>query len=286
MTTNCTFNVLIKQIYDFREYIIFNRIDLDAKTVQHMAIISSQLDLLLKSFKSNETDIPLFIKENQGDLFLIHNTLMGLFKKLYFSNCIHAKTRPIHDRLFNALHIKSPFKRFVYLPTTLCTMFCQGVTYFKTDKLSKDSLFYRDESCADKHIIAYAKFASDLYLTLEEKKTYVASCYIERLIFDAIYTNTLNTKDASHIRELQIMARLFEEYFHGETIDVKITFVNTIYPIKLRVIRTLVNGSNITEIFTKSAWNNDRVMCTKHDENNNKFEKIQTFAQEEKWIQV
>lgn len=219
-----------------------------------------------------------FINTNKGELFKIHNILVGPTKDLYMSQKTKSNARACYDVIFNAINLKQPKRRFATLPTDLCQEFCKGITYFSHDEPFHERPFYhRDDSCGTGTKTAKDKFSKVNTNTRE----YVKKCYLERLIYDSIYTNTFHQQDLGHMQELRTMELLYQKYFDMSTIMIHITYEGMIYPIQLKVVY-LNRDSTITETYTKNK--RTKFVTCKRMEGDVHSEKVQSFDQESAWM--
>lgn len=197
-------------------------------------------------------------------------------KKTFLNKGLYNDARQCHDTLFGAICLKQPNKRFASLPTKLCQEFCKGITYFQYDMPFPDHPFYhRDNSCGTKKVEAFAKFKDSA------SKEYLKTCYIERLVYDAIYINTFYEQDIGHKHELKLMEQLYQKYYDHATITVSLTYERLIYPISLMIFYRTAHGI-ISESFTKQK-RTKHVLC-RRDEKGQIYEKVQSFDQESGWM--
>ena len=146
-----------------------------------------------------------FVSDHKCELFIIHDVLVGKLKKSLMSkmsknNCVQA--RMCHHSLFRFLEIKQPMKRFASLPTELCQEFCQGITYFTHD-------------------------------ILPPTKENMKRCFLEMLIYDAIYLNTFHRQDLKHLYALRTMEQQYKKNFNNTTIGIHIHYTDLIHPQRL-----------------------------------------------------
>jgi hypothetical protein len=219
-------------------------------------------------------DIKQVVQTHQAYLFKIHDVLVGKFAKLYMSPDLLVKTRKIHDKIFNIFNIKQPRKRFAHLPTFLATTFCKGVTFFANDTgIDRKPYYHRDDSCG-----SFDKQKKSL--TKEQLKT----CYIERLIYDKIFTHVFYEQDLGHLYELRAMELLFQDAYKHLKIDVDIGFSDGIHPDTLTIIEryTETTPKYTTYVYNK-RWGSTTVYCHKY-EDGLKYSKVQTYEHEEAFL--
>jgi hypothetical protein len=264
------FDVLYKLTQEFKTYLISNRVNLD----KELRIFGDKITkATIKWCKQiNEMNRETFISQNKVKLFSIHDTLCGSLKGLYFKDDKHTMLlRSCHDKIFRTcLNIKQPARRFATLANELATSFCHGITYFGAT--SETPFYHREESCGDKAKTASEKFA------LAPSQQMARLCYIERVIYDKIYTNTFYKQDVRHMYELESMARIYDSYFPGENIQINISFKDDIQPIKLTIL--YYEKSNI--IIEEYTHVSQQIHCIKHAYGA-QYTKVQTSSQEQPW---
>jgi hypothetical protein len=218
----------------------------------------------------------------QLELFRLYDVTIGSYQQIYITSDSVDVMRSVIDTMFKrCLGIGKPRSRFKHLPTMIATEFCKGVTFFKSDVVEEIPFYHRQTSCGSKTQSASEKFTillDNSTAIKHNKKAYVLKCYLERLIYDKIYTNTFHQQDIGHLHELQVMARVFQDYFPGEGIIVDIEFKNQLYPVKLNIIYKLYR-----ETYIKDKYNSERVYCTKVKDGI-QYDKVQTFIQETAWL--
>ena len=237
--------------------------------------ILNDIDTIINSIKLDASkDIKQIIYTNQGYLFKIHDVLVGKFAKLYLSPPVLTIARKVHDKLFNLFNIKQPRKRFAYLATFLATNFCQGITYFSNNSgIERKPYYHRDNSCGDFN-------RQKTSLTKDQLKT----CYIERLIYDKIYTHVFYEQDLGHLYELKSIEVLFQNIFKKLELNIIIKFSDGIHPDSIIISESYNNipPKYTTYIYNK-RWGSNLVHCQKYQDDQ-KYSKVQTYEQEEPFM--
>jgi len=249
--------------------------------------IDSNLKNLIQEFVK-ETDISIMntIKENYLlELYDINSILIGTKSELLDLNKTQKSFyRSLYDILFNKLNIKSS-SYFTKVPTLLFTEFCKGITYFRDDETSLIPIYHREYSCGSavkNHIEKFAILDSDNVATKNKKKYAIRKCYIERKIYDKIYTKIKGLQEIRHLVELQKIERLYQEYFPNQSIDIEIKYKNDLRPEKLIII--VIHGENkLIEEYIHHK--NNTVKCIKLM-NSVKYKKEQTWEKENIWIPI
>jgi len=270
------FTLVSSTIYQLHDYITTNNTDQDK--VNKLIVNGIKLAQKFKAFTGkplHAIHIDAFIEGNKGELYRVHEILVGEIQRLFLDKHHTENARTCHDIIFGAINIKVPRKRFASLPTQLCQEFCKGITYFENDGPILESPFYhRKSSCGTKTKQASEKFKHDA------TKEYVRRCYLERLIYDQIYTHTLHFQDIGHEYELKVIEQLYQKFFSYSSIDVRIKYRDMIYPINVMIIHSTPNGV-VIEQYSKNK--SKHVLCKK-EHGGITYEKIQTFEHEESWM--
>ena len=268
-----TINDRIITIYNIvmqvQDYLINNKLD-DAKTLdKYSKILLEHVQTFKRLVKDN--NVKALINEEAARLFKIHNILVGKIGKLYITDI--TTFRKPHDILFTeCLGIKVPRKRFSFLPTQITTNLCKGITFFANDTgINEVPFYHRDTSCGpkDRRNMTHKEF--------------VRMCYIERLIYDAVYSFVFYEQNIEHLVELRNVERAFQDYFKGYSITVRVYAPDDLYPNKVMI--TSDHGYYDTPIFERYIKHkNGRVECTKIGHDHTTYHKTQTFEQETPWI--
>ena len=149
-----------------------------------------------------------------------------------------ARSRSIHDKIFTSI-----LKMDKYIPlgiTQVFEDFIKGITYFSNEIENKKKIpiYHRAASCGNssedfkkKYLQCY-KDNNELTLTI--KREHIFKCYLERLIYDKIYLNSilhfpsgLNNElkqNNGHIFQLKERAKNFNQCFLGMNIDIEIFY--------------------------------------------------------------
>ena len=253
-----SFATIIKLIDNFRDHCIVQNIDINTKITNLTESLNKEL------LKFNIEDKNKFIDDNQGELFKIHDTLVGKFAKLYLKPKQIDNLRTIHDRFFkNMLSINVPRRRFARLPTWLVTEFCKGITYFSNN------------SGID---------AMPLNRNNLQNKIFLRNCYIERKIYDIIYSKIFYEQDINHLVELYKVERLYQDNYHKEGLKIFVNLADGIHPTSLEL------EWNDNEFYYKKIGK-PMITCKRQVFNVNKkmvhiYDKTQTFLQETPWILI
>ena len=174
------------------------------------------------------------------------------------------------------MNIRAPRKKFARIPTWLVTEFCKGITYFNNNTgIDAVPFYHRDTSCGP---------LSRNNLT---NKIFLRNCYIERKIYDLIYSRVFYEQDLGHLVELNKVERLYDDKYHKEDLKIHVKMPDGVHPVCLE-LEWYQRDVLIKESYHKT-FGKKLVTCKREVfENNSKksFEKTQTFDQETSWLVV
>jgi len=232
----------------------------------------------------------IFIEENDVVLYKIYDLFIGSTAKLYNKSTAIDSYRGAIDKLFRVLMIK-PKTYFLYLPTRVFNQFTKGMTYFANDNPVEHPVYHREASCKSKYINVDAKFSKP------NSKDALSTCYIERMIYNKLYTHFLHEQEVRHLKELNLVERYFQKHFPSISINVDIKYDTNLYPYKCIVttIEECEENKNVKiltitiEIYTKKPWDSEIVMCEKQVVHKGKvanFSKISSFQMATDWNPV
>lgn len=272
---------LVKLVKVFKTHLVTSNID----TIKYVSSLLPKLNHEIKVLRKNMKHINMedFIHDNQAHLFMIHNALVGDVSKTYISDAsTRQNLRTVHDALFSIFNIKVPKKRFAHLPTWLATNFCKGITFFENNVSIHNVPFYhRTQSCGSK-----IRTATEMLIESpnEHKHTYLRNCFIERKIYDAIYTNTMHQQDIKHLYELKVIEQLYQNAYPDERLHIQISyFDDDIHPCCLHMY--IQNKEQTTiEIYQRFMDNNKLVYCKRITPDGKIYEKYQDYHQEQPFL--
>lgn len=282
MSSNQLLREIKKESTFFRDELLKKNVEKITTITKFLKKSKKLLSKLKESLKHK--NIKDFCKSNLTTLYYIHETLVGDMFKTYLSNAENMKElRSFNDKLFTSiLGIRKPKIYFARLPTLVATEFCKGITFFKNNA-GKDKIpfYHRDSSCGDISETAEQKFINS---SNQNKTVFLKNCYIERYIYDIVYTEIIHRQNLEHRYELNKTERMYQDAYPQETIKVFVFFDHyLIEPNHLTIITENVRtGVSTTENYTK---NKSMVHCKKIVSPGGTFTKIQTFEQEQPWLQ-
>jgi len=254
--------------------------------IKHNAIFTTSADKISdyskRLSKEEKTEI---VKNYEIDLYRFHDTLCGTFAKARYKKLKETIFRSNHDKIFGAIGIKNPQTKFQYIVTRIFNEFVKGITFFQSEEDIGNPVYHRSDSCGDSNTdrsVKFTKDPSDLDVTYAHKKKVVKMCYVERLIYNAIYINVFQSyQDMFHNAEIQHMARLYEEYYPNYNLDIKVINArDSIYPETLYIMTRV--GRKIDQEEYVRDWKTGSVRCLRNM-NGVLFDKTQSFVKEEKW---
>jgi hypothetical protein len=243
------FQQFYKNVKEFREYLRKNRFNNDSYIKLTLHSLKNGLVKFTELYTQQNREA--FIQTFPMELYLIHDTLIGKDDKK-----LNGKFRSLHDAFFKTcLGIVHVQKRLSFLPTLLFNKFIKDTT--------------RELSCGAQDVTSQYKFINAMNILRERVliKMFERTCYIERLIFDDIHNNAFHQQDL------------------GQHKQFKLKYDDDNYP-QMLIITDKTHELITDETYTISRMH-DRVMCvrtTRSKDGITRYEKVQTFKQEEPWI--
>lgn len=231
-----------------------------------------------------------FVTENLDTIYKIYDTFYNKeTKRVLLSKDERHDVRSIIDRFYSRIcGIRKVDTYFHGIPTRVFQDFVKGVTHFATDTVHDRPSYHRSGSCGPKdadHLERFAIHAGDSKEMIHQKRDAVIRCYVDRYIYDKVYTRILHKQDVNHLLELEAVGRLV-----GAFADVRvIVHFQGILPNRLSVLVNLLNGTPwYREDYRKYA--NGRVLAVRADniafrtaEQMKYRYKVQTFEAETAW---
>lgn len=222
---------------------------------------------------------------------------------LAFAGSGDKEARSLHDRFVKRFGILKSAPRGI---TNRFERFLKGVTYFQGESDGAMPVYHRFAACG-KIGTQDGLFCLDGLPRnqLKARKVRVETCYIERCIYDEIYTHDAllftgkgddkfeSLQDQAHIEYLKIIREEYSRCFRGYTLDVEVGFDENMIPAMpvAVVIRKFYKGRLVQEESYKKEIANIStkeydmvVVCRKHDYKNNKvYAKVQRFESPQDW---
>jgi len=271
------FTNLISEIYNVKKFYESDMITPISKLKDY----ASRIKTIAIKLNNIIIDVTDFYEKHSYDIYKIHDILVGFTAKIYLDTYHIDILRNSHDYIFQSIfkiklsnsNLNSKFKN---VATNLFSEFIKGITYFSNEKVEERPIYHRISLCGTKLLTVNDKFSFPI---INSKKNAIKICYIERLIYDYIFRELMHLQDASHLKELKIMQRLYEDNFNYNSIDIKIDLDKNI------LLCTIMNKDDDIISREKYAKKNKEVICEKV-EGNSKYTKIQTFDEEKPWIKI
>lgn len=281
------FDHIYDLILEFRDYLGTGVIT-DERVEEWCGKLRDPIRAFVSVAKRHERqDLDSFIEANMGQIYRFHESLVGVYAKTYMNASQISKCRSHHDSIMqNVFAIKRPSKRFQHMPTKLFNQLVRGITYFSTEPVVEQPIYHREASCGSSTLDYITKFVNRHHIHTADA---LERCYIERLIYDAIYVTIYYKQDIGHLQELRNIERLYQEKNKGITITVNIRFDNLIFPADLKITWTKAWDKSIVETYSKDKLDG-RVTCKRVDTMSGtsiiKYKKIQDFHNKREWVQV
>lgn len=280
---------IVKEVSSYKEYMVGSRVEPTKAVCRVVSFVKNRaayIKQVLSQSSSNSKNIKNIVDSHQGYLYFIHDVLVGTIMDLYVEDADKVRLRSAHDMLMKGcFDIGNVKRRFARLATWLCTRLCKGITFFDNDTgITHVPFYHRDHSCGDKGMTATERFVAS-----KANVTYLINCYIERKIYDYVYTRTMHIQDVGHLYELGEIERLYQKFNPGEQLVVEVKFNDDIHPNHVCITRTRGHGLDKKALSIEEyTWTSDwkRVNCKKLDANGLKYEKVQTATNEEPWVAV
>ena len=219
------------------------------------------LSKCLKSFektlqKSDAALISLFLSVHKEELCRISRALRGWSSK-------NASLRAYDDKIF-----KKYFQFKKSIPTQLTILFqdfIKGLTYFQYQTGTEVPIYHRLFACGPGDDAFRKEFqicSQDIEPhRMDDIKRRVETCYIERLIYDAMYReytlffpergDSNHEQDEGHRHRIQVTKDDFGSCFPNITIQVHVQW-DTTMPIRLTILRYNNGVLESKEIYTRT----------------------------------
>lgn len=239
-----------------------------------------------------------FLKRNMQKLEFLRDLLVKPQYINVYDNDLRVWCKKWSHPFLTTLQWKGAYKRWQTRATSLFTKFCEGITYFKEEmQINRDPIYHRNASCdflITRSKESNVKFTKWLF---QDNKNIVERCYIERLIYNKIWENTIDYQNVPHALELDNVARIFEQHFPYISLNIHVLFWGQV-PYRLTIHKKRRLGFNIgidledsTETYTRTILDpnvptyDSYVACIKSGPGS-MFVKNQTFEKYEEWVKA
>jgi hypothetical protein len=200
-----------------------------------------------------------------------------------FRNRVFRRLLPDIQNLRVSQHVTRVFNAFV-----------RGITYFQPEEVFHpfQPVYHRLGSCMPRGIDNPRCLPENTSNTRRVKKTHIEKCYIERCIYDALWSRFVGTQDEGHLNWLHNTKQAYHTCYLDTDLDVRVQFdVNTNLPTGLRVsAHSITYGRLLWTLQYKKyvsmnhSLYDPNVVCIKH-EHGMVSTKINTFELEASWVQ-
>ena len=271
-------------------YESFGNVSTKTRSLEYnLCTIEKVTDALLEFYKilTKSSEI------HKNSLWTTHHSELDririILKKYVIGN---KQLNSIYDKVFTNI-----FTSRQSHTTLLFTKFIKGITYFKNEHYTDDTVYHRIQSCGsykDERSCINSVEEKD---TLKHQRIYI--CYLERLIWDYIFKyenpNIPGTfdesikQDKSHEDRLNITQKEYQSCYKDCDLEVIIEFNPE--PYKLIIKQLYKTRVKCIEIYTRNvmhdifgSWEYEMVVECKRKYKNIDYAKFQTFYNKSKWI--
>ena len=221
---------------------------------------SSNIESALKLFEREVKKVNDIERKNFKERY--HTELSKIKYTLANKNIITNNIRSLIDKIFTK-HFE--FEKNIPLQTTaIFKKFIKGITYFRDQKDNAKPIYHRLHSCGpyeDTHRLGNLICTKNLTKAeIRRRRKLIERCYIERLIYNEIYKNTIlyfppsgvqdPSQDMGHVFRMDLTQKDFETCFPNIKYKVEVSLPDMI-PEKLTITKTKNNKEEIYE-YTKS----------------------------------
>ncbi len=171
--------------------------------------------------------------------------------------------------------------------------FVKGITYFQHQEVyaANQPVYHRHGACSPRGTDNHGCLPSNTMNVRKVKKADIETCYIERQIFDAIWTHTQSSQDYRHLEWLRKTRRAYESCHPDTMLTTSVCFDGeTNMPVSVTVVKEVDRGrgDTVTEEYIKlispeGASYLDNVMCIQTRTNGVALRKVSSFAAPTEW---
>jgi hypothetical protein len=166
--------------------------------------------------------------------------------------------------------------------------FVKGITYFAHQEVyaANQPVYHRHGACSPRGTDNHGCLPSNTVNARKVKKADIETCYIERQIFDAIWTHTQSSQDYRHLEWLRKTRKAYESCHPDTMLTTSVCFDERNMPMSVTVEKD--NGSDtVTEEYIKLVSPEgaylDTVMCVRTRTNGVAQRKVSSFAAPTEW---
>ena len=252
----------------------------------HMEKMEPALKDLYKQLRKHKSfNHAVFVKDHEVYFYRIHDTTVGEYAKLRCNASIIQRLRAMRDTLFSKFGIPNTHS-FQHLATEEFNKFIKGITYFRMhmDGSVENPVYHREMSCGAKSLTYEVKFVNALTSASETEKQRIVmairACYVERMIYDQIYTTYFHFQDTGHQKEMQNMNHLYNKHYKFAPLSVKVQFDEE----DVKPVSVTIFGGDIDHVVVQEYVKIRNSVQCKMNKNGKLYTKQQTFDHEESWL--
>ena len=193
---------------------------------------------------------------------------------------IHARDLIFLSKLKNISN--NDFRRTI---TKTFNSFVQGITYFQNQHVynMNDPIYHRDGSCSPKNT-SNVNCQIDTKLKNNKNTRLIETCYIERLIYDCLWTDLTQTQqDMGHIDWLTNTRNAYHTCLPAHEIQIKIHYKSS-QPIQLEITKYNQGKIKTFQTYRKSLFD-DSVAC-KMETKGKVYAKVTSFLSDVPWTKI
>ena len=255
----------------------------------------SSVDTVYNALRTFHNVLAKSTQVYKDSLWTIHQSELERIRVIIKNYIVNNKNlNSIYDKVFiNILSSRQSQTTIIF------TKFIKGITYFKDELYTADTVYHRPQSCGAYKSIrgCNALHASNKLNKKQRERSYL--CYLERLIWDAIYKfNTPHipgtfdeeiTQDNAHEDRIITTKKEFQSCYRD--CDLLVTVECNPQPFKLTIQHTHKGKVKLTETYNRDvlhdrfgSWEYDIVVICKRNSLQRDYTKFQTFYKKSKWI--
>ena len=265
------------------------------RTLLDCSHIRCSIDVVLNCLNDFEQNLRALKPINNRDKFVDDNmtVLTAIrFELGYLIKENHVATRKqelirLRDKLFGSLLRKVELFNERTKVTKIFNEFVKGITYYNNEKLHDNNqpIYHREGACSKKGLANIPCVTGNLQNTRKKKANDIRKCYIERLIYDNLWTRLIfSSQDIDHIKWLDDTKNAYKTCFPDIELHIDIVFDEEN---NIPYCLTVYEG-DVQEIYEKPYDKSIHdyiypVNCTKYDSAGSIKHKYNFFSKEGSW---
>jgi hypothetical protein len=252
------------------------------------------VDTVVQKLQTFENDLRQLSSQDRQSLIQTHLEILSAIKfelsYLLKEQSIGVRKADIircRDRIFGSLLRNVDFINERTKVTKLFNEFIKGITYFSNESVFdvKQPAYHRNGACPPKGSQNIECLLTNNATIKTKKKKEIRKCYIERLIYDNLWTRLIfSSQDIEHITWLEKTKKAYETCFPNIDIYIDVLFDEQNHiPCRLKIYE-----GDIEEIYEKRYDITSHsyvypVDCIRTESNGNIKRKQSTFDNEGAW---